>query len=242
MDEKTAMEDSEVKYNYTDKDYIKKYLDLCIPPNQPEFIPIHLTLPNNNILSANFTLWDTILEVKHYILSTLQPKIDNTQQIRCFMFDDEHQKFEVKNHAILKYYWNECPIKMFVNIKYYEDSENNVPRVLNNTSTQYLILRDHENVLDTNATMPKDVIGYKNERTGKIYRNTMVQTAISETFADLSDNKYKISLAVQTLQTREATTSIIGDDFGTQTETMNVLRSMNCIKEISNYHETKWLN
>jgi hypothetical protein len=90
------------------------------------------------------------------------------------MFDNEYQQFEVNDHAMLKYYWNKYPIKMFINIKCHGNSENNVPRVLNNTSTQYLIRQDHRNVHDTNTTMPKDVIRYNNERTGKIYWNSVV--------------------------------------------------------------------
>lgn len=82
-----------------------------------------------------------------------------------------------------------------------------------------------------NIKMLKYVAGYKDERTGKLYRNTAVQT-LAETSADLSKYKDKISLAIQTCQTRNATTNVMGVDFGTQTETINVLRSLNCVGEI----------
>lgn len=192
---------------------------------------VHLTLPDNSTVSANFPFFDTILEVKHYISRVLRPKVENVQRIRCLMFDDEHQPFEVYDHTELKYYWNKCPIKVVVNVKRHGDNSENVPGVLNNASAQLQSCRKHGNILDTNVVMPKNVVGYKNKRTGKHYRNAAVQT-VSETCANLSCNKNKKSSAVQTFETREATNNAMYN-IGVQVETTSVTFSSSILREIS---------
>ncbi|XP_025204062.1 uncharacterized protein LOC112600924 [Melanaphis sacchari] len=213
----------------------KMYSDLSIPPNQYASIPVQVTLPNNNILSTNFALSDTILEVKRFILLALQPKIENIQQIKC-VIHEEHKVFEINDYTLLKQKWNNCPIQISVNIKHCEDNE----KVINesNASPQSIIHSKYGNILDTNATMPKCVTGYRNKNTGKLYRNTIVQT-VSENID--FDNQYyenKISMAIQTIQTKDASTESIVE-FGTQTESMDILRSLNIIREISNYHKLR---
>lgn len=207
--------------------------DLCISLNQLDSICVHMTLPDNNIISTNFALWDTILDVKHYILHVLQPKVENIQQIQCFMHC-LHQQLEVNNQTALKKIWNKCPIKMFVNIEHPNDIKK-ISHVSNSKAQTNMIHPKYGNVLDTNATIPWPVMGYKNKKTSKIYRNKTVQTEFKTTDFDCQFNKNKNSLTIQTIQTHDATTGV-NVEIGTQTETINILQSLNSMNEISNYH------
>lgn len=214
-----------------DKD-IKMYSNLSIPPNQYASIPVQVTLPNNNTLSTNFALSDTILEVKRFILPALQPKIENIQQIKCVMHE-EHKVFETNDYTVLKQKWNNSPIQISVSIEHHEDIEktSNEPND-SDTSAQFIIHPEYGNILDTNAMIPKHVTGYKNKNTGKLYRNTIVQTVSENIDFDSQYYENKMSMAIQTIQTKDATTESIVE-FGTQTESMDVLRSLNVIREIS---------
>ncbi|CAH1716071.1 IQ and ubiquitin-like domain-containing protein [Aphis gossypii] len=214
-----------------DKD-IKMYSNLSIPPNQYASIPVQVKLPNNNTLSTNFALSDTILEVKRFILPALQPKIENIQQIKCVMHD-EHKVFETNDYTVLKQKWNNSPIQISVSIKHHEDIEkiSNEPNA-SGTSAQLIIHPEYGNILDTNAMIPKQVTGYKNKNTGKLYRNTIVQTVSENIDIDSQYYENKMSIAIQTIQTKDATTESIVE-FGTQTESMDVLRSLNVIREIT---------
>jgi len=208
------------------------YLDLCIPPNHSVFIPVQVTLPNNNTLSTNFALTDTILDVKQLILPALEPKIKNLHQIKCVIYEG-HKVFETNDQTVLKQKWNKGPIQILVSIEHHEDIEkiHHQP----NASAQLIIDPEYGNIFHTNATMPKHTVGYRNKNTGKLYRNTIVQTGSEKTDLDSQYYKNKYSMAIQTIQTKDATTeSVVG--FGTQTEPMDVLRSLNVIKEISNHH------
>lgn len=211
----------------------KMYSDLYIPPNESICIPVHLILPNNNTLSTNFALMDTILDVKRYILPALQPKIGNIQQIKCVIYNG-HKVIETSDNTVLKQKWNNCPIQISVSIEHSEDIEqiSHKPSV----SAQPMVHPKYGNILDTNATMPKSVIAYRNKNTGKLYRNTIVQTGSEKNNLNSQYYENKISMAIQTIQTKEATTESVVE-FGTQTESMDVLRSLNVIREISNSYK-----
>lgn len=209
----------------------KMYLDLCIPSNQYVSIPVQVTLPNNNTLSTNFALSDTIFDVKRFILPALQPKIENIQQIKCIMHEG-NTVFEINDNTVLKQKWNNCLIQISVSIEHYEDIENISHEP--NGSVQLMIHPEYGNILDTNATMLKHTTGYRNKNTGKLYRNTKVQTVPENIDFDSRYYKNKISMAIQTIQTKDATTESV-NEFGSQTESMDVLRSLNVIKEISNH-------
>ncbi|XP_026821928.1 IQ and ubiquitin-like domain-containing protein [Rhopalosiphum maidis] len=205
------------------------YSDLSIPANQYASIPVQVTLPNNNILSTNFALSDTILEVKRFILPALQPKIENIQQIKCVMYEED-KVFETDDYTVLKQKWKNCPIQISVSIEHHENIEK-IPNE-SNTSAQPLIHPKYGNILDTNATVPKYIIGYKNKNTGKLYRNTTVQTVFENIEFDSQYFENKMSMAIQTIQTNDATTESMVE-FCTQTESMDVLRSLSVMKEIS---------
>lgn len=224
------MEDPIKEYNGINKDVTKMYSDLCIPLNQPDSIPVQVTIQNNTILSTNFDLSDTIFEIKHYILPLLQPKIKNIQQIKCIMYYG-NQQFEANDHVILKSFWNNCPIQILVRIEHPNlDNENILDATQHNT-----IHPEHGKVLDTNATMPMHVTGYLNQKTSKLYKNTMMQTVYETTDLNSQNNKNKISLAIQTTQTQSVTTEVV-KEIGNQTITINFLQSLNIMKEISNYY------
>jgi len=203
----------------------KMYSDLCISPNQYVSIPVQVTLPDNNTLSTNFALSDTILEVKRFILPALQPKIENIQQIKCVMHEGQ-KVYEASDCIVLKQKWNNCPIQISVSIMHHQEP---------NTSAQPILHPEYGNILDTNVTIPKYTTGYRDKKTGKLYRNTIVQTVSENIDYDTQYYKNKISMPIQTIQTKnENTESVV--EFGTQTQSMDILRSLNIIREISNHH------
>lgn len=203
------------------------YTDLCVPLNQLDSICVQVILPNNNVLMANFALWDTILDVKYYILSALQPTIENAQHIKCLIFNT-HQQFEASNHMLLKNVWNNCCIKIMIKITRYRDM---LKDIKNQDNMMYL---KYENVNNINF-MPKKTLGYRNKTTGKLYTNSMVQT-ISKT--PNLESKNKNSLSIQTIRTSDATTEN-SVEFGTQTEAISELQALNNTKEISKNQTTK---
>lgn len=224
--------DSSLNNIEIDKGIIKMYSDLCIPLNQPDFISVQIIMLNNNNLTVNFALWTTILDVKHFILPILQLKIGNKQQIKCIMYDENHQLFEAGDHTVLKHFWNNCSVKVFVSIESYNEE---IP--FGSNVGLEAIHPEYGNVLDTNASIPKRTVGYRNIKNGKVFKNTHVQTASEPAEFDSQNTKTKNSLAIQTTQTQDVSTeSVI--EFGTQTETINVIQSLNFIRKISNNHKT----
>jgi len=215
----------------------KIYSDLCIPPNQNVLIPVQVTLPNNNTLSTNFALSDTILDVKRFILPALQPKIENIQQIKCVMHEG-HNVCETSDYTALKQKWNNCPIQISVSIIHHEDIEKISQE--SNDSAQPMIHPEYGNILDTNATMPKNKTGYRDKNTNKLYRNIIVQTISENINFDSQYYENKISMSTQTIQTQDRNTES-DIEFGTQTESMDILRSLNVIREISNHHKIRKL-
>ncbi|XP_060855737.1 IQ and ubiquitin-like domain-containing protein [Metopolophium dirhodum] len=207
----------------------KMYSDLCIPPNQYISIPVQVTLPNNNTLSTNFALSDTILDVKRFILPALHPKIKNIQQIKCVMHDG-HKVYETNDYTVLKQKWNNCPIQISVSIKHHKDIEKMYEEP--KASAQPKIHPEYGNVLDTNATMPKHTTGYRNKNTGRLYRNTIVQTVYEDIDFNSQYNENTISISIQTIQTKDGNTESVVE-CGTQTESMDILRSLNVIREIT---------
>lgn len=224
------MEDYALKPINIDKDIAQMYSNLYIPPNQQQCIRVQVTLPNNNILSTNFALWDTILNVKHYILPELQPHIKNILQIKCVVCDS-HQQFEVSDHSLLKHYWNNLSVKISISNENHKDIKG-TSNSANNKTQYHMVHPKYGNVLDTNLIMPRNTLGYRNKKNAKLYMNTTVQTVPEKTGSQNIENK--ISLAIQTTQTRDASTDGVVE-FGTQTETINDLRRLNGIKELSNY-------
>lgn len=208
-------------------DTVKISSDLCISLNQSDSVLVHVTLPNNETLSTKFALWNTILDVKRYILPALQPTIVNIQQIKCVLYDG-NQQFEAYDHTFLKYYSDDCSVQVWVNIEHYEDIINS-PHVPNTTTQKNAVHPDQGNILDTNVIMPKHTLGYRNKKTGKFYINTMVQTSSKPTDLDRQNIN---SLAIQTISTQDATTEVLVE-CGTQTQPINVLRSLNIVQEIS---------
>ncbi|VVC38401.1 IQ motif, EF-hand binding site [Cinara cedri] len=215
-----------------DADKAEEYSKLCIPPNQPQCIRVQITLPSNNILSTNFALWDTILDVKHYILPEIQPKIKNIQQIKCVVYNT-HQLFEVSNHTLLKHYWNKFPLNILVSIENHEDIKE-TPNIQNNT-THHVVHPEYGNILDTNLIMPRRTLGYRNKKNGILYKNATIQTVPENTNNQSIGNK--ISLAIQTTEKQDTSTDRV-IDFGTQTETINVLRRLNVLKELTTRQNT----
>lgn len=209
----------------------KMYSNLCILPSQPDSIHVRVTLPNNDILLAYFALWDTILDMKYYILPALQPTIKNIQQIKCVMYD-RYQEFEASNHILLKHFWNNNLIQVYINIENCYEKTNSV--IQND-----MVCPDYgNNTLDTNIIMPKKTMGYRNKKTGKLYKNTMTQTVPKISDYNGCSNKNKNSLAIQTFQTSDSTTECVVE-FGTQTEIISVLQPLNAIREIGNNHIIK---
>lgn len=224
------IENSFLEYSDVNNSNIEKmYSKLCILPNQPDSIHIRVTLPNNDILLAYFALWDTILDMKYYILPALQPTIKNIQQIKCVMYDG-CQQFEASNHILLKHFWNNNLIRVYINIE-------NCYEKTNNTAIQnYMVCPDYGNsTLNTNIIMPKKTMGYRNKKTGKLYKNTMTQTVHKISDYNGCSNENKNSLAVQTFQTSDSTTDCVVE-FGTQTEIISDLQLLNAIREIGNNH------
>lgn len=215
----------------------KMYSDLCISPNQYISIPVQVTLPNNNTLSSNFAFSDTILDVKRFILPTLQPKIENIQQIKCVMHEG-HEVYETNDCTVLKHKWNNCPIQISVSIKHHVDIENIYQEP--NASAQHMTHPEYGNILDTNATIPKHTVGYRNKITGRLYRNTIVQTVSEDIDVDSRYYKNKISISIQTIQSKDGNTESVVE-CGTQTESMDILRSLNVIREISNHYKIRKL-
>jgi len=203
-----------------DGDVAEMYSDLCVPSNQPDSICVRVTLPNNDVMLTYFALWDTILEVKYCVLPALQPKIGNIQQIKCVVCDG-CQQFEVGNHTQLKCLWNNCIICILINIEHYENVSNT--RVKDGKA-----VTEHRNMYDT---MPKQISGYRNRKTGLLYKNSIVQTMYETPVLNSCNDKNKNSLATQTIQTSEATTEAVVE-FGVQTEPISVLQSINIIGEI----------
>lgn len=215
-----------------DRRIINMYSDLCIPPNQPDSISVQIIMLNKDNFTVNFALWTTILDVKHYILPILQPKIGNKQQIRCTMYDENHQLFEAGDHTVIKHFWNNCPVKVFVSM---ESHQEELP--FGSNARHEAIHPEYGNVLDTNVSIQKRTVGYRNIKTGKVFKNIYVQTASEPTGFESQNTKTKNSLAIQTTQTQDVSTESVVE-FGTQTETMNVIRSLNIIRKISNYYKT----
>jgi len=214
-----------------DKD-TKMYSDLCISPNQYISIPVQVTLPENNTLSTNFALSDTILDVKRFILPALQPKIESIQQIKCVMNEGQNV-YEASDCIILKQKWKNCPIQISVSIIQHQDIEQISQEP--SASAQPNLHPKHGNILDTNATMPKHITGYRNKNNGKLYRNTIVQTISEDIDFDSQYYKNKISMSIQTIQTKDENTESVVE-FGTQTQSMDILRTLNIIREISNHY------
>lgn len=212
-----------------DSDVAKIYSDLCISLNQPDTVLVRVTLPNNAILSTNFKLLDTFLDVKRYILPALQPTIVSIQQIRCVVYDG-YRQLEASDHTLLKQHWNKCPIQVLVNIEHHEDVEN-ISHVPITISWQNAIHPEHGNILDTNVIMPKHVLGYRDKKNGKFYKNAMVQTLSKMAEFDSQNN----SLAIQTTQTQDATTEVVVE-CSTQTQTLKILRKLNIVRELSKRH------
>lgn len=223
------------KINGDNIDRNMKYKGLCIPPNQPDSVNVQIILPNNTY-TRNFALWDTILDIKHYILRALQPKIDNIQQIEC-VIQYSHKQKEVNDHTELKNIWNNCPIQILVNIKHCEDIKK-IYHSSNNTEQHNAIHPEHGNVLDTNAIIPWPASGYKNKKTGKIYKNVTVQTVLETLNSNNQYNENKKSLSIQTYQIHDATTEVFVE-IGTQSEPINILQTLNIISEKSNYNICK---
>lgn len=213
----------------------KMYSDLCISPNQYISIPVQVTLPNNNTLSTNFALSDTIFDVKRFILPALQPKIENIQQIKCVMHEG-HEVYEINDCTVLKQKWNNCPIQISVSIQHHVDIEKIYQEP--DASAQPMTHPEYGNIIDTNATMPKHTAGYRNKNTGRLYRNTIVQTVSEDIDFDSRYYKNNISISIQTIQTKDGNTETVVE-CGTQTESMDILRSLNVIREISNYYKIK---
>lgn len=206
----------------------KMYSNLCILPNQPDSIHVRVTLPNNDILLAYFALWDTILDMKYYILPALQPTIKNIQQIKCIM-NDGCQQAEASNHTLLKHFWNNNFIRVHINIENCNEKTNSVIQ-------HDKVCPDYgNNTLDTNITISKKTMGYRNKKTGKLYKNTMIQTEPKISDYNVCSNENKNSLAIQTFQTGDSTTECVVE-FGTQTEIISVLQPLNAIREIGNNH------
>lgn len=204
-------------------DVAEMYSDLCIPSNRPDSICVRVTLPNNDVLLTYFALWDTILDVKYCVLSTLQPKIGNIQQIK-FVVCDGCQQFEVSNHTQLKCLWNNCIIHitcLLISIEHHENVSNAIVKYDKAVS-------EHRNMF---VTMPKQTSGYRNKKTELIYKNSVVQTMHETPELNNCNDKNKNSLATQTIQTSEATTEAV-TEFGVQTEPISVLQSVNIIGEI----------
>lgn len=226
------MEECTLKPINIDRDIAQLYSNLYIPSNQQQCISVQITLPNNNILITNFALWDTILNVKNYILPLLQPEIKNILQI-MFVVYYSHQQFEVSNHILLKDYWNNSSIELFVSIGSHKNIE--VTPNSSNGGTQYYVVHpEFKNVLDTNLIMPRHILGYRNTKNGKLYKNTAVQTVTEK--ADNQNIENTISLAIQTTKTHDTSTEGVVE-FGTQTETINDFRRLNIIKELSKHHK-----
>lgn len=215
-----------------DSDTVNISSDLCVPLSQSNSVLVHVKLLNNETLSTKFALWNTILDVKRYILPALQPKIVSILQIKCVLYDG-NQQFEAHDHTLLKNYSdNNYPLQVWVNIEHHEAIKN-APHVPNFTAKKNAVHPDQGNILDTNVIIPKHTIGYRNKKTGKLYKNTVVQTSIKPT----NFNRENInSLAIQTIQTKDATTEVLVE-CGTQTQPMNVLRSLNIVREISYGHK-----
>lgn len=205
-----------------------KYIDLCIPPDKPDSICIQITLPNNTF-TRNFATWDTILDVKHYILRALQPKIDNIQQIQCVL-QYSYKQYKVNDHTVLKQIWNNCPIQILVNIEHWEDIKQ-ISHSSNSTEQYKTVHPEQGNVFDTNAVIPWPGVGYKNNITGKIYKNVTAQTLNNKK----QYNKNRNTIGIQTFHTHDATTEVLVD-VGTQSESINILQNLNIVNEKSNYH------
>lgn len=223
------IENSELECSNINNSKIEKmYSNLCILPNQPDSIHVRVTLPNNDILLAYFALWDTILDMKYYILPALQPTIKNIQQIKCVMYDG-CQKFEASNHILLKNFWNNNLIRIYIHIE-------NCYKKTNSVIQNDMVCPDYgNNTLDTNIIMSKKTMGYRNKKTGKLYKNTMTQTVPKISDYSGCSNENKNSLAIQTFQTSDSTTECVVE-FGTQTEIISVLQPLNAIREIGNNH------
>lgn len=201
-------------------DVAEMYSDLCVPSNRPDYIRVEVTLPNNDVLLTYFAFWDTILDVKYSILPALQPKIENIQQIKCVVCDG-CQQFEVSNHTQLKSLWNNYIISIIINIEHYENVSNT--KVKNG--------EDKSQQRDAYATVPKQISGYRNKKTGKFFKNTVVQTMCQRPELNCFNDKKRNSLATQTIQTSDATTEGVVE-FGVQTEPIKALRSINIIGKI----------
>lgn len=214
----------------TEKDQQTMYSEFCISPNQPDSIRVQVTLPNNKTMSTDFAVWDTILNVKSYILPALQPEIENIQQIKCIV-NDGHQQMETSDHTVLKHIWNNCPIKVLISIEQPRDDVKKILQMSSSTVQHVTVHPEYGNLLDTNAVIPKHPVGYRNRKTGKLYRNTSAQTSPHE-----FDSKSVNTLEIQTIQTRDVTSEVDAVEFGTQTKTLDALQSLNIMKTISNYH------
>lgn len=214
-----------------DKD-TKMYSDLYISPNQYVSIPVQVILPDNNTMSTNFALSDTIMDVKRFILPALQPKIENIQQIKCVIIEGQ-KVYEASDCIILKQKWKNCPIQISISIIHHQGIEQISQEP--NASAQPILHPEYGNILDTNVTMPKHTTGYRDKNTGKLYRNTIVQTISEDVDFDSQYYKNKISMSIQTIQTKDENTESVVE-FGTQTQSMDILRSLNFIREISNHH------
>lgn len=217
-----------------DGDTVKIYSDLCIPLSQSDSVLVDITLPNNDTLLTEFAVWNTILDVKRYILLVLQSKIENIQQIKCVLYDGNEQ-FEAYDHTLLKYYSNDCPLRVQVNIEHHGDIKN-VPQVPNTISQKNAVHPDQGNILDTNIMITKHTLGYRNKKTGKNYKNTGVQISSKPNNLDCQNIN---SLAIQTISTQDATTEVLVE-CGTQTQSMNILQSLNIVREISCHHKIDW--
>jgi len=187
-------------------------------------------------MTANFALWDTILDVKYFILPALQPIIINIQQIRFIIYNDQQQS-EASDHILLRHFLDKYFIKILINIEHHENIEY-TKNILNTTAVTCVNHPEYGNILDTNITIPKPILGYINKKTGKLYKNIKLQTLYYEkSNIKNQNNENTNSFAIQTIQTRDATSEVTVE-FGTQTETMSVLQSLNIIKQMSNYKNT----
>ncbi|XP_050532500.1 uncharacterized protein LOC126900661 isoform X1 [Daktulosphaira vitifoliae] len=190
-------------------------------------INVHVIFANDKSIITSFSTWNSILDVKHYIFPFLKNYIKNIHQIVCFICEN-NQQLEVHDHMLLKNYWINQIITIFVKIIPVTEEE-----ILHYTKNKHFHKSVHpENgyLLSSNFLIPRNAVGYINKKTRKFYKNTQIQT---DTFIITNNTNDKITKTseCQTLTNRNVSTEVCIEK-NTQTENLNIFKTLHSYREL----------
>ncbi|XP_050532501.1 uncharacterized protein LOC126900661 isoform X2 [Daktulosphaira vitifoliae] len=161
-------------------------------------INVHVIFANDKSIITSFSTWNSILDL------------------------------EVHDHMLLKNYWINQIITIFVKIIPVTEEE-----ILHYTKNKHFHKSVHpENgyLLSSNFLIPRNAVGYINKKTRKFYKNTQIQT---DTFIITNNTNDKITKTseCQTLTNRNVSTEVCIEK-NTQTENLNIFKTLHSYREL----------